>query len=135
MRHFAKVYASSLIASALVIVAAAFAHKSGITSSDYIHSPLIAVQILGLAGLLITIPASLVMVIVVALQKKGAEVLCMIGCILLPFVTCGIAASINPETIVYMTQKKTPNQALQTTTRTVTPAASHPSRQRVSCLI
>jgi hypothetical protein len=28
-----------------------------------------------------------------------------------------------------------PNQALQTTTRTVTPAASHPSRQRVSCLI
>jgi hypothetical protein len=32
-------------------------------------------------------------------------------------------------------EKKTPNQALQTTTRTVTPAASHPSRQRVSCLI
>jgi hypothetical protein len=31
--------------------------------------------------------------------------------------------------------KKTPNQALQTTTRTVTPAASHPSRHRVSCLI
>ncbi|MFA6288154.1 MAG: hypothetical protein WC661_12290 [Opitutaceae bacterium] len=33
------------------------------------------------------------------------------------------------------TEKKAPNQALQTTTRTVTPAASHPSRQRVSCLI
>ena len=31
--------------------------------------------------------------------------------------------------------KKTPNQAPQTTTRTVTPAASHPSRQRRSCLI
>ena len=32
-------------------------------------------------------------------------------------------------------KSKTPNQALQTTTRTVTPAASHPSRQRMSCLI
>jgi len=32
-------------------------------------------------------------------------------------------------------ENNTPNQALQTTTRTVTPAASHPSRQRVSCLI
>ncbi len=35
----------------------------------------------------------------------------------------------------YYKNEKTPNQALQTTTRTVTPAASHPSRQRVSCLI
>jgi hypothetical protein len=33
------------------------------------------------------------------------------------------------------TKTTEPNQALQTTTRTVTPAASHPSRQRVSCLI
>lgn len=123
MRHFAKVYAFSLTASALVIVAAAFAHKTGITSSDYVHSPLIAVQILGLAALLITTPASLVMAVVVAFQKKGSEVLCMIGCILLPLVTFGIAASINPETVVYMTQKKTPNHAPQTTTTAVTDRA------------
>jgi hypothetical protein len=32
-------------------------------------------------------------------------------------------------------KNKTPNQALQTMTFAVTPAASHPSRQRRSCLI
>ena len=45
----------------------------------------------------------------------------------------------SPERFIERQRKqdteRAPNQALQTTTRTVTPAASHPSRQRVSCLI
>jgi hypothetical protein len=103
MRHSAKVYAVSLITVVLVIVVAAFAHKSGIASRDYIHSPLIALQIFGLAALFITSPASLIMAAVVAFQKKGMEVLCLLGCALVPLVTLGVAASINPETLVYMT--------------------------------
>jgi len=48
----------------------------------------------------------------------------------------GILEIKSGDTLFYRaTKSKTPNQALQTTTRIVTPAASHPSRQRGSCLI
>ena len=80
MRRFVQVYAVSLATAALVIIAAAVAHKSGITSRDYEHSPLIAVQIFGVLALFITMPSSILMAIVVALQKKWKEVLCLGAC-------------------------------------------------------
>ncbi len=103
MRRFARIYAWSLVAAAFVIIAAAAAHRMGVGSQEYVHSPLIGVQIFGLLALFLTVPASVAMTVVVAFQRRGREVLCLIGCILLPVVAFAVAASINPATLVYMT--------------------------------
>lgn len=101
MRRFARVYSLSLIAVALTTLLAAAMHAQEKGVSDYIHSPLLSVQIWIVLAFIITIPVSLIMVLVVAIQKRWKEVLCFLGCAFLPFGTYHMAAVINPALFTY----------------------------------
>lgn len=103
MRPFARRYAISLLTVCALILLAAAVHKSGIESKDYVHSPLIGVQLLGLCALFLTLPASVIMPIIVARQKKWKEFACLLVCIAFPILTFWAATLINAETLVYMT--------------------------------